>query len=59
AELCRALDLTGWFLCNRACPAFGIAELPAARARLRELLATDIELNTQGLVVWLQRRRKA
>lgn len=32
-------------------------DLPAAR--LRELLATDIELNTQGLVVWLQRRRKA
>lgn len=43
AELCRALDLTGWFLCNRACPAFGIAELPAARARLRVLLGRAAE----------------
>jgi hypothetical protein len=29
------------------------------KAPLRELLAGDLELNTQGLLVWLERRRKA
>lgn len=38
ADVCRALALTGWFLDNRARPAFGLAELPGARGRLLHLL---------------------
>jgi len=30
-----------------------------AEARIRELLALDLELNAQGIAVWLQRRKQA
>jgi len=29
------------------------------QTRIRELLALDLELNAQGIAVWLQRRRQA
>ncbi|MDN5873025.1 MAG: MBL fold metallo-hydrolase, partial [Sinobacteraceae bacterium] len=51
---CIAQEVEAWLMDEAV--THGV-DLPAAR--LRELLATDIELNTQGLVVWLQRRRKA
>lgn len=43
-EVRRALDMTGWFLENRVCPAYD-AELPATRIRLLRLLG---ELAGQG-----------
>ncbi len=31
---------------------------PGSREQLHELLGADVELNTQGLEVWLDRRRR-
>ncbi|MGF1660699.1 MAG: DNA repair protein RecO [Rubrimonas sp.] len=38
-RIAEALRLTGWFLHHRAAPAFGRDALPAARARLADLLS--------------------
>lgn len=47
-------DLLEWF--SRSLDAHGVS-LPAEQ--LRDTLAMDLQMNTQGLIVWLQRRRKA
>jgi DNA repair protein RecO (recombination protein O) len=39
AAVAAALRMTGWFLDHRAAPAFGLAKVPGARARLVARLA--------------------
>lgn len=43
----EALRLTGWFLENRVCPAFDLAELPVSRIRLLRLLE-QLEMEPQA-----------